>query len=201
MDTEDNDGRSRLPDIFSLLAAGHDRAAGAYAGGQRSERRLSQLGGIWVDKEAYTKALDDGDRLVYSVETMEPAQGEGALHYGIGRIEPGRIGDEYFMTRGHLHEWRPAAEVYIGLTGHGMMQLENEVTGESRLLRLDGGDFVYVPGFTAHRTINVGDDPLMYIGVYPAMAGHDYRSIAERNFRTLVIDIDGVPTLRDRRES
>ena len=45
--------------------------------------------------------------------------------------------------------------------------------GESRMLPLSLHRR-YVPGHTGHRTANVGDTPLSYIGVYPARAGHDY---------------------------
>ncbi len=188
----------RLSDHYSLLPTSYDPVAGTLVGGNRIERRLSELSGIWADVDAFESARADDDPLVYSVETVEPAQGEGGLHYGIGRIEPGKVGNEYFMTRGHLHDWRPAGEVYVGLGGEGVMLLESEITGESRLLRLHGNDVVYVPGFTAHRTLNTGTAPLVYMGIYPAMAGHDYSTIAERNFRSIVVDLDGVPTMIDR---
>lgn len=190
--------RPTIPTPDSRLHTSFNPAIGTLAGGTRSERRLSALSGIWLDEGAFRTLVDAGDPLVYSVETMEPAHGEGGLHYGIGRIEPGKVGEEYFMTRGHLHDWRPAAEVYIGLSGEGTMLLESEVTGESRLLRLNGNDVVYVPGFTAHRTINTGSVPLVYMGIYAAMAGHDYSTIAERNFTCVVVDVQGVPTLVDR---
>jgi len=179
--------------------ATYDATNGTIQGGVRLERRLSELKGIWVDGDAYRETLLSGDPLVYSVETIEPAYGEGALHYGVGRIEPGRVGNEYFMTRGHLHEWRPAAEVYTALEGCGLMVLENEVTGDTRVVRFNANDIVYVPGYTAHRTINVGDVPLVYMGVYPAMAGHDYGAIAQRNFRLVIADVAGVPTVSARR--
>ncbi len=113
-------------------------------------------------------------------------------------IMPGRIGAEYYLTKGHFHAWRPAAELYIGLRGEGVMLLEDEATGESKLVPLIPNSAVYVPGFTAHRTINTGKVPLTYLGVYPAQAGHDYGLIAERNFRKVVLAVDGKPTLRDR---
>ena len=74
------------------------------------------------------------------------------------------------------------------------MLLENETTGESKLLSQVPDSLVYVPGFTAHRTINIGDVPLTYLGIYPADAGHDYKAIAARNFGKLVIAVDGKPT-------
>ncbi|MEZ4638826.1 MAG: glucose-6-phosphate isomerase family protein [Caldilineaceae bacterium] len=118
---------------------------------------------------------------------MAPDDGEGALHYAIGNLLPGRAGQEYFMTKGHFHAWRAAAEYYIGLSGEGVMLLESEDGEESRLLPLTANAAVYVPGHIAHRTINTGDEPLVYLGIYPAQAGHDYGAIAERNFRHVVV--------------
>ncbi|MEZ4518758.1 MAG: glucose-6-phosphate isomerase family protein [Chloroflexota bacterium] len=70
----------------------------------------------------------------------------------------------HFMTKGHYHEWREAARVYIGLHGKGLMLLEDETTNDARLVSLCANEIVYVPGNTAHRTINIGDKPLVYIG-------------------------------------
>jgi glucose-6-phosphate isomerase len=182
--------------MFSLNSLPHllthfDPVAGTIEGGATVERRLSDLRGIFADGEAYERALAEDNPVVYRVAVIEPAQGDGALHYGIGSIMPGRVGDEYYMTKGHLHAWRPASEFYIGLRGKGLMLLEDEESGETRLLPLEPNDAVYVPGYTAHRTINTGNEPLTYLGIYPANAGHDYSTIAERNFRTVVAEIDG----------
>jgi glucose-6-phosphate isomerase len=102
------------------------------------------------------------------------------------------------MTKGHYHAWRPAAEVYIGLSGEGLMLFEHETSGETRLLPFTANSVIYVPGFTAHRTLNTGDVPLSYLGIYPAAAGHDYGAIAERNFKKVVVAVDGQPTLMER---
>lgn len=163
-----------------------------------TERRLSDLRGSFHDMEAYEKALAAGDPVLYSVASVEPANGDGQLHYGLGILHPGKIGDEYFLTRGHYHSHRPAAEVYIGLEGEGLILLEDEATGESRTARLGAGAIVYVPGHTAHRTMNTGNAPLVYIGVYPSNAGHDYGAIARNNFRMVVVDRNGVPAMLPR---
>lgn len=175
-----------------------DPQRGTIEGAKVVERRLSDLRGYFVDEGAYEAALAQEDSLVYTVSSVRPAEGEGQLHYGLGMIMPGRIGAEYYLTKGHFHAWRPAAELYIGLRGEGVMLLEDEATGESKLVPLMPNSAVYVPGFTAHRTINTGKVPLTYLGVYPAQAGHDYGLIAERNFRKVVLAVDGKPTLRDR---
>lgn len=161
-------------------------------------RHLSDLKGCFLDEGAYEAALTEGNPLVYTVAAVEPGSGEGDLHYGIGVIYPGKVGDEYFLTKGHLHAWRPAAEFYIGLKGRGVMLLEDESTGATSMQALEPNGVVYVPGYTAHRTMNVGEEPLVYLGVYPARAGHDYGAIAERNFRGVVVQRDGRPTLIER---
>ena len=161
-------------------------------------RRLSDLRGCFADADAYEKALAQGDPVLYEVTAVEPASGDGQLHYGLGILYPGKIGAEYFLPKGHLHSHRPAAEVYVGLAGEGAMLLEDEATGESLLVPLGKNRAVYVPGGTAHRTVNTGCEPLVYLGIYPANAGHDYAAIAARNFRKIVVERDGRPALLDR---
>ena len=136
--------------------------------------------------------------MLYATSGIETASGDGQLHYVIGVIQPGKVGDEYYMTKGHLHAWRPAAEVYIGLTGEGMMLLQDEETGESVALPLTAERVVYVPGHTAHRTINTGSEPLVYWGVLSSAAGHDYGSVADRNFNLVVVEVGGKPEVLER---
>ena len=173
---------------------------GTIEGAPITKRYLSDLKGCFVDERAHALALTRGNPLLYTVAAVEPAPGDGQLHYGLGMLMPGRVGREYFMTRGHYHAWRAAAEVYVGLRGEGFMLLEDEQSGESRLLPLGADRVVYVPGHTAHRTVNTGDEPLVYLGVYPSAAGHDYGAIAERNFLKVVVECDGKPVLLDRKD-
>lgn len=183
---------------FHQLMQQYNPLTAEMEGGKVVERRLSQLEGCFEDEAAYRAALGAGDPLVYKVTAIEPANGSGDLHYGLGILHPGKVGREYYLTKGHLHSTREAAEVYIGLSGQGMMLLEDEQSGESRLEPLGTGKVVYVPGHTAHRTMNTGSEPLTYFGVYPANAGHDYGAIAERNFHKILVDRNGAPQLVDR---
>ena len=186
-----------LPHLHTSI----DPINGRIAGAKTVRRHLSDLTGSFADEAAYRAILARENPLLYTVDGIEPAFGTGDLHYGVGCLMPGRIGDEYFLTKGHLHSRREAAEIYLGLSGAGMMLLEDEATGESRLASLKANEIVYVPGHTAHRTINTGRVPLVYLGVYPADAGHDYGAIAQRNFRYVVVDRNGIPALlpRDQR--
>jgi glucose-6-phosphate isomerase len=186
-------------DIEKLLSC-FDPETGEVEGVSGTTRHLSDLRGCFADPRAYEAALAAGDPLLYSVASVAPAAGPGDLHYAVGRLMPGRVGREYFMTKGHFHASREAAEVYVGLSGQGVMLLEDESSGESRLIPLRPHHAVYVPGHTAHRTINTGSVPLIYLGVYPANSGHDYDTVAQRNFRKVVIERNGQPALVGRAE-
>jgi glucose-6-phosphate isomerase len=73
-------------------------------GNARYEKRLADLAGVYRDQTAYRAVLgaDDGAP-VYWVESSTTENGPGGLITGISVLEPGRVGDEYAMTRGHLH--------------------------------------------------------------------------------------------------
>lgn len=161
-------------------------------------RKLSDLKNCFADNDAYEKELKIHNPVVYRVSGIEPADGNGDLHYGLGTIMPGRIGREYYLTKGHYHSWREAAEVYIGFSGRGMMLLQDEETGKCRTLPLTANSVVYVPGNTAHRTINCGPTPLVYLGVYPAKAGHDYGTLSNQNFNQVIALIDDKPQMISR---
>lgn len=185
-----------LPDILSL---GFDPFAPKIRETEINEKRLSELRGYFADKDAYEQLLET-DPVLYRVSTWVVAHGAGDLICGFGTLQPGKVGDEYFFTKGHYHKWREAAEVYIGLSGAGYLLLEHETSKESKLLPFGPNCLVYVPGYTAHRTINVGNMPLTYIGIYSTQAGHDYGSLAKTNFQKVLVAKDSVPTLMDRQE-
>lgn len=174
-----------------------DPLTGTIAGAPSLERHLSDLRGYFADPLAYQAALAQEDVLLYTVTNIEPAQGDGALHYGISSILPGRIGCEYYMTKGHFHAWRPAAEYYIGLRGSGLLLFEDE-QGLCWSVPMTPNSGVYVPGHTAHRTVNTGAEPLVFLGIYPFNAGHDYGTIQERNFSQIVVEVNGQPTVMER---
>lgn len=190
---------------MSLLSYAHefsrfDPATGDLAGATVIERHLSDLRHVFADQAAYEEALAQGDPLLYTVASLQPDDKADALFYAIGILHPGRIGAEYYMTKGHYHELRTAPEVYIGLRGEGLMLLQDEASGESRAHPLIPNSVVYVPGHTAHRTMNTGTAPLIYLAVCPLAAGHDYESIVKNNFRQIVVAMDGKPAVIDRTE-
>ena len=157
-----------------------DAISGAMSGaGGRYEKRLRDLEGLYLDTSAFAKALaNQGDKVVYAVDEKRPAQSAGDLIFGTTYMEPGRIGEEYFMTRGHIHACANRPEVYYGEAGQGLMLLETP-EGETRLIKIEPRVAVYVPPYWIHRSVNVGASPLVMSFFYPNDAGQDYGIIEQ----------------------
>ena len=145
----------------------------------RYEKRLSDLHGLYGDTEAFTKALrNDADQVMYDVTEFRPSSAAGDLIFGVTRMNPGRIGNEFFLTRGHIHENADRPEIYYGQKGHGVMLLESPA-GETRTVEIGPQTICYVPPYWIHRSINVGAEDLVMMFTYPADSGQDY-GIIER---------------------
>lgn len=157
-----------------------DALLGLLAGSTtRYEKRLNELEGLYRDDVAFRAALesDDGEP-VYWVVASTPDDEAGALTIGMSVLRPGRIGDEFAMTRGHIHVHHSAAELYYGLAGRGVMLMET-IDGRSSAIEITPGVAVHVPGHWIHRSINVGDEPFTTLFCYPSDAGQDYRIIGD----------------------
>jgi glucose-6-phosphate isomerase len=118
----------------------------------------------------------------------------GQLRYSTTIIRPGKVGDEYFFTKGHYHALGDRAELYVGLSGDGYLLLQTP-EGEISALAMKQGTAAYVPPYWGHRTINVGSDNFVFMACYPSDAGYDYASIAAKGFASLLLEQDGKPTL------
>jgi glucose-6-phosphate isomerase len=157
------------------------------------ERFLSKIKDMFLDVDAADAYLaEQGDIKVYEVYEKTIPQRDGEIQFCSSITHPGQIGDEYFMTKGHFHARRDAAEIYYCLRGRGYMMMELE-NGEYVMEEMSPGRTVYVPAFYAHRSINVGDEALISLAVYPGNAGHDYGSIETAGFKHLVVEKNGKP--------
>ncbi len=173
-----------------------DLATGIIAGASNHWLRyLEDMRDMYQDQEAVAEVLRAKNPLIYEVYEIPVPEEEGQLIQCVTIIHPGRAGREYYMTKGHYHKKRERAEVYLCLSGHGYLLLQTE-DGDSRALELEPGTAAYVPPNWAHRTVNVSDEPLVFYGVYPADAGHDYERIEEQGgFPLIICERGGKPVL------
>jgi len=158
-------------------------------------RRLSDMADAYQDQAAVRAILSSGaDPVIYTGFDAGVPHETGHLLFRTTIISPGTVGPEFYMTMGH-HHVRDSAELYLGMAGEGAMVMETRA-GEFAVERLVPSAAVYVPPGWAHRTINTGNAPLVFLAVYFGDAGYDYESVRRTGFtRRLHHGPDG-PELR-----
>jgi len=156
------------------------------------KRNASDMRGHYADSEALEALIgEDNDPLHYEVfETPVPEE-VGQLRYCISKLQPGKVGDEFFMTKGHYHTVEDTAEIYLCLKGQGYMLMKT-TDGKCAAEEMSRGRMVYVPPFWAHRSVNTSkDEPLISFCVYPGNAGHNYGDIEQEGFPKRIFERDG----------
>jgi glucose-6-phosphate isomerase, archaeal len=148
---------------------------------QVTERRLSDMEGMYLQGGEGLR-----DRLVYRVQAIRVPETGSNIACSTTVLEPGTVGREYFMTKGHFHNKRERAEVYVGLAGRGVLVMATE-DGRWITEPQYPGSVNYVPGGWAHRSVNVGEEPLVFFAAYVGDAGHDYLTIEKRGFPVVVL--------------
>ena len=146
------------------------------------ERRLSDMAGMYLEGYADGTA----DTVIYSVHEIPVPTTNANLMSSTTVIQPGMVGQEYYMTKGHFHNIRDRAEIYIGLSGEGRLVMATE-DGQYTVETVRRGTINYVPGGWAHRSVNVGNEPLVFFAIYPGDAGYNYGTIEEEGFPVLVV--------------
>ncbi len=139
------------------------------------------------DMAGYFLQPADPEAVIYEVYEADCA---GNTCTALTILKPGKVGNEYFMTKGHFHEDAESGETYVCLKGKGMviMQTRDGATDE---IILEPGTVACIPPGWAHRTINIGKGEFIMMAVFPANSGHDYVSIQERGFIKRVVEESG----------
>ena len=139
--------------------------------------RVSDIGARWADQAAARRSIAAGDPVVYQMALAPVPQLPGHLRFAMVTVEPGDVGGECFMTKGHRHS-NGHGEVYLGVAGVGVILLTGEATSTVQELQPDR--IVYVPPGWAHRSVNAGTEPFRFLTVYLADTAHDYEAVLER---------------------
>ncbi len=159
-----------------------------------SFKTLGDLKSLFHDGAACARL--DPTREIYRVRAWTPVSPgtEGGLFWGVTTLQPGKVGDEYFMTHGHFHANPTRAEYYATVSGQGMlirMDSDRRTWGEA----MAPGSLHYIRGEHAHRVANTGKEPLVFWACWGSDAGYDYGTIAERGFGARLVERDGQPIL------
>lgn len=176
----------REPGVFTVdVAEGELRGAAT-----RYRKTLGDLEGLYEDEDAFRRLLDERgrDAVAYEVTDHKPSSDAGDMIIGVTRMSPGKVGREYFLTRGHIHARANRPEMYYGEAGHGLMLLESP-GGDVRIVEMRPRTVCYVPPYWIHRSVNVGGGDLVMTFAYPADSGQDYDIIARAGgMRSRIVD-------------
>ena len=160
------------------------------------QRRLSDMKGMYSDSNSEELLIKEDNPLIYEYYDLGAPEHPGDLAFGTSIVYPGKVGNEYFMTKGHFHSILETAEVYYCLRGQGFMLMESP-EGDWDTKEMTPGTAVYVPKRYAHRSINTGNEPLITFFTFRADAGHDYGTIETNGYKKLLVEIDGKTEIID----
>lgn len=153
-------------------------------------RKVSNLVEMFNDKAAVEEILRQGDRLVYDIRYYPFFTNNSDMALGTTVIFPGKVGNEYHMTKGHFHAREDQPEVYHCVQGEGVLQMMT-IEGEYVSTQWKADTITHIPPQYAHRVVNTGTTPLVFVAVFHVAAGHDYGMIEQRGFRYMVVEKDG----------
>ena len=81
----------------------------------RYKKHFSDLEGLYEDEESFSRMLPEwSEKVVYQVEDHRASEQPGDLIYGTTVMMPGKVGNEFFITRGHQQQKAECAETYFG---------------------------------------------------------------------------------------
>lgn len=163
---------------------------------ESTKRYLSQMKTMFLDDKKAEEILQEEDPLMYEFYELGCPERAGDLAFGTSIIYPGKVGEEYYMTKGHFHTLLDTAEVYWCLSGDGYMVMEN-TQGDTIEMPMKPGEALYVPRGYAHRTVNTGTEKLVVFWTFQGDAGHDYGTIETKGYHKLIVEKDGRPIVID----
>jgi glucose-6-phosphate isomerase len=156
------------------------------------QRKLNDVKDIFSDQKAVKEILNSNNPTIIDVYMAPVPETVEHIMALMTIIHPGKIGGEYYMTKGHIHDSDEAPEVYITMKGEGKLILQTE-DNQTFIGEMKPGTINYIPSNWAHRAVNIGNEDLVFFGIYPASSKRDYSFIGQnkKNFIKMVVERNG----------
>lgn len=161
-----------------------------------TERKAYDMQGMYQDELALKKLVSKDNPLIYQVSGVNIPEETGHIIYSTTIISPGKVGNEYFMSKGHFHVKEDTAEIYLCLEGEGYLLMQTR-KGRVSTIHMKPGILGYIPPYWGHRTINTGNKEFAFLTFSPGDAGHNYEVIQKCGFAKIMLEEDGRAVLKD----
>lgn len=132
------------------------------------------------------------DTLMYDVYSYTNGDSSNPvnLNYGMTVLHPIYVNGECNMTRGHFHNEEKYPEIYVGLSGEGLLMMSDK-NGYTFSEKVFSGSVHYIDGKYSHRLINTGNDDLCVQCIWSPLAGHDYEATLKYKYMYRVYKENG----------
>lgn len=143
-------------------------------------RKLSDMKKHYQEQNEVKKILKQGkDPLIYTVFRKDL---DDKKNLSLTLMKPGKIGNEFFMTKGHKHD-KPHKELYVLVKGQGKLILQ-DIDDNVKVINLKKNKEIRIPGDSAHRLVNTGKETLEVITIDFKDVGKDYST----EFKKRILD-------------
>ena len=143
---------------------------------QGKGRKLKDVVKWYSDKEAVEKELKKNpNKVIYETFTDKFTP----IDLTLTVVNPGIIGKEYYMTKGHIHR-KKTPEFYILLEGKGKLLIQKQ--SKAKVIELKKGEITLIPINYAHRLINTGNKKLKVLTIYHENSKPDYKIKFKKRF-------------------
>ncbi len=137
----------------------------------------------------------DPEQVIYELTLKEAEPEEGHLLWGHVLLNPGRVNDEYFMTRGHFHNNEHKEEYVLCMAGFGFLMFLDP-QGNCWCEEMEEGTLHHIPEGVGRRIINLSDEPMHLSFCVPANAGTREFAFNDGVFPCRIYEDDGEPAIR-----
>lgn len=156
------------------------------------DRFLSDFPYMFQEIDSVQEIIKSGDRKIYEICYYPFLTDNSDMALGVTTILSGTVGKQYHMTKGHFHERNDQPEIYHCVNGVGFLQMMDS-DGNYFSAPWEKGTITHIPPQFAHRVINTGEQPLIFVAVFHISAGHEYDFIKDKGFKFNYYEVDGKP--------
>ena len=142
-------------------------------------KKLSELKHLF-DAEEVDKQLKNEDSIIYNVYEHEIPKRKGHFISLTTVINPGKIGEDFFMIEGFEHKNVSSAEVLLCLFGKGYVLMQPEF-GKNKIINIKKGSICYIPPYWSYRVVNNSDEALSFYCTFSAYSTYYSSKLSKPN--------------------